>query len=70
MEQVKIKVAGMSCMMCVKHVKKALNQQKEVASVDVDLAAGIVTLELVSPLSDDRLTEIIDDAGYTFKGRI
>ncbi len=59
-----IKIEGMSCGHCKARVEKALSGTAGVDSVVVDLDAATATVELSAELSDQQLTEIVDDAGY------
>lgn len=56
-------VEGMSCGHCEKAVKSALEELKEVSSVEVSLADKKVVVE-GSDLIDEKLKEAIEDAGY------
>lgn len=59
-----LRVDGMSCQHCIKRITNALKEVNGVLSVTVSLEDKTVTLELDSPVSDDILKEIIEDAGY------
>lgn len=41
MEELKLKITGMSCQMCVKTIKNLLSELEGVINVDIDLEAGI-----------------------------
>lgn len=56
-------VEGMSCSHCEKAVKEALGELPEVTGVKVNLIENKVEVE-GSDLEDERLKEIIDEAGY------
>ncbi|MCC5908961.1 MAG: heavy-metal-associated domain-containing protein [Clostridiaceae bacterium] len=60
----KINIEGMSCGHCVGHVEKALKGLAEVKNVVVDLQGKNAVVELTEDLSQEKLTEVIDDAGY------
>ena len=66
MENVYLKVDGMSCGSCVNAVTKALTAVQGVSSVDVSLADGIAHIE-GSRLSVPVLEAAIGSAGYDAK---
>lgn len=55
-------VDGMSCGHCVQMVTKAIVAQDPAAKVDVDLSAGVVTVE--AGLDDAAVIAALDEAGY------
>jgi copper chaperone len=57
-------VTGMSCEHCVDAVTAEVSQLAGVTAVDVDLAAGSVTVTSAQPLSADAMAAAIDEAGY------
>ena len=59
-----IYVEGMTCNNCVRHVEEALKELEGVKSVKVDLNGKRVELELFHEVSDQKITEAIEDAGY------
>ena len=58
-----IYVEGMTCSNCVRHVE-ALKELEGVKSVKVDLKAKKADIELSAEVSDQQITEAIEDAGY------
>ena len=60
---IEFKVEGMSCQHCVSAVTSAIRERDAAAHVQVDLAAGKVSVE--SSASVETLKDAIDDAGYT-----
>ncbi|NIE64979.1 cation transporter [Burkholderia sp. Ax-1719] len=60
---IQFNVEGMSCQHCVGAVTRAIHEQDAAAKVQIDLAAGRVSVE--SNQSADVLKAAIDDAGYT-----
>ena len=59
-----LEIEGMSCGHCVNRVQSALNAIDGVsATVDLDSKAAFVKLE--KDVSDDTLTQVVTDAGYT-----
>lgn len=64
METVNLKVTGMTCGSCVKHVEKALSAVAGVQKVTVDLSAG--TVAVTGDLSDGpgSLVAALEADGY------
>ena len=60
----KVKVEGMMCQHCVKHVKEALEGVGGVASADVDLESGTAVAHCDASVSDEALLAAVRDAGY------
>lgn len=60
----KLFIEGMSCGHCVAHVEKALKQVEGVSSVIVKLQEKMAIIESTHDIDDEKLKEIIDDAGY------
>lgn len=59
-----IKVKGMTCPHCVKHVTKALEGLEGVSDVVVDLDAGTAKFSASRDIADSELAAVLDDAGY------
>jgi len=65
MENVVIKVGGMSCQGCVKNVTGALSGTAGVANVDVSLEAGEARVSYdPATVSANALRAVIEDAGF------
>lgn len=65
MEQVTLKVNGMSCGHCVKAVEGSVGELSGVNSVKVDLSTGTVAVEYKSEdVTLDQIKETIDEEGY------
>lgn len=60
-----IKIDGMMCENCVKHVDNALNAIDDVKKVDVSLDQKQATISSDVEISDEKIKEAISDAGYT-----
>jgi copper chaperone len=58
------RVAGMTCGHCVGAVTEEVTKLPGVASVDVDLASGQVTVTSTAPLDDADIAAAVDEAGY------
>ncbi|WP_322290210.1 heavy metal translocating P-type ATPase [Paratractidigestivibacter sp.] len=59
-----LKVEGMMCKHCVKHVTEALQQVAGVESVDVSLEAGTATVACADDVADDALLAAVRAADY------
>ena len=65
MEEVLIKVAGMSCQGCVKNLTGALSGVTGVASVEVSLEAGEARVGYdPAKVSANALRTVIEDCGF------
>lgn len=65
---VKLNVEGMSCNHCKMTVEKELGQLPGVENVDVDLEGKTVTVTYdKEKVTEDKLKEIIKNAGYEVK---
>lgn len=62
-----IKIEGMMCEMCEKHVRKALESLEGVNEVTkVSHSDGVAVVETSGELSQDAVKAAIEDAGYTY----
>ena len=59
-----LKVEGMMCMHCVKHVADALQAVEGVEKADVDLKKKRAVVTLSAPVSDEVLLSAVREAGY------
>jgi copper ion binding protein len=57
-------VKGMTCGHCVTAVTSELSAIEGVASVEVDLESGKVTVASEAPISVDAVRAAVDEAGY------
>lgn len=57
-----IQIEGMSCQMCVKHVKNALEDLGVSAEVNLEKNNAVVTS--INEVSDETLKNAVEDAGY------
>lgn len=62
-------VAGMTCGHCGTTVTKAIGDLDSVLSVDVDVAAGRVSVTTGGEPDDAEITKVVDEAGYEVTGR-
>jgi len=68
MEQITLKVEGMSCGHCVKAVEGNVGKLVGVKTVKVDLENGLVEVEFnKQEVSLEEIKETIDDQGYDVK---
>jgi len=58
-------VTGMSCQHCVDSVTAEVGRIAGVEQVEVDLAAGAVTVTSTGPLALDAVRDAVDEAGFT-----
>ena len=68
-----IKIEGMMCEHCVKHVTEALSAVDGVEKADVSLKKafqkhGKAVVTCTEGVSDEALTKAVTDAGYTVVG--
>lgn len=59
-----LKIEGMVCGNCVKHVSKALMEIEGVSDVTVQLEAKTALVQMRHVVSEDRLKTAVEDAGY------
>jgi len=59
-----LKIEGMVCGNCVKHVSKALMEIEGVSDVNVQLEAKTALVQMRHAVSEDRLKTAVEDAGY------
>lgn len=61
-----IEVSGMNCEHCASRVKSALEKEKDIKKVSVDLKTNTVTFTSSKELELDKIKEIIENLGYVF----
>ncbi|MFI8963905.1 heavy-metal-associated domain-containing protein [Streptomyces sp. NPDC053493] len=62
-------VSGMTCGHCKSAVTQSVGELAGVLSVDVDVAAGRVTVTTGGAPDDAAIAAAVDDAGYELTGR-
>ncbi|WP_410540178.1 heavy-metal-associated domain-containing protein [Streptomyces sp. KL2] len=62
-------VAGMTCGHCKATLTKVIGELDGVLAVEVDVAAGRVTVTTAGAPDDARIAEVVDEAGYELTGR-
>lgn len=69
MSTLNLYVAGMKCMGCVNSVKSLISPLAGVNDIQIDLTAGLVTVEYDPALCDaDSISMAIEDGGYEVSG--
>ena len=63
-----VKVEGMMCPMCEKHVREAIEKNFAVESVTASHEAKNVVIESAEPIGYEELAAVIKEAGYEPKG--
>ncbi len=66
-KELKVSVNGMVCSFCAQGIHKKLINQDAVKEVDVNLSTHLVKVSLKDgkDLSDESVTQILKDAGFT-----
>lgn len=63
-------VQGMTCSHCVSAVSTEVGALPGVSDVQVDLAAGTVTVTSDQPLDTETVRGAVDEAGYQLAGTV
>ncbi len=65
-KQVKVSVSGMVCSFCAQGITKKFKSEASVEAIDVKLSDKqvVLTLKENQDLSDERIKELLTDAGY------
>ena len=64
MIQIDMKVAGMMCGMCEKHVNQAIEQKFQIKQVESSHEAGTTRIKTEQDIPDDALKQAVAEAGY------
>ncbi|RRD94582.1 copper chaperone [Clostridiales bacterium COT073_COT-073] len=59
-----LKIKGMSCGHCVKHVTNALSEVEGVSELQVNLEKANATMQVTDQVSNEALIEAVTEAGY------
>jgi copper chaperone len=64
-----MRIDGLACPYCAYGIEKKLKAVDGVEKIDVDLNKGLVTVNVADgvELSDEQMTRLINDAGFTFR---
>ena len=63
-----VKVDGMSCQNCAKHVTEALESVAGVKEVNVDLDNKEANVEFFGSVDENEISKAVSEAGYEYKG--
>lgn len=63
-----IRINGMTCGHCVKHVEEALKEITGVSNVQVSLQEKNAVVEVTDAVSDQKLKEAVEEVGYDVTG--
>lgn len=63
-----VKVDGMMCENCAKHVSKALISIAGIENVDIDLANKEALVDYFGSINEKEISDAINEAGYEYKG--
>lgn len=63
-----VKVDGMSCQNCAKHVTEALESVAGIKQVNVDLENKEANVEFFGSVDENEISKAISEAGYEYKG--
>ena len=64
MAKTTLKIEGVMCAHCEKHVREALERNFRLQSVRVSAAEGLAELESAEPLDEEALRAAVRAAGY------
>ncbi len=69
--QYQMRVDGLACPYCAYGIEKKLNAIDGVEKIDIDLENGLVIVNVVEgvKLSDEQMTRLFDDAGFTYRSK-
>lgn len=62
-----ITIEGLHCNGCSKRVENAFLKEKQVKDITVSFETGIAVLNLKKDMTNDEVTAIIEDLGFTVK---
>ena len=67
-----LRVDGLACPYCAYGIEKKLNAIDGVERIDIDLEKGLVIVNVAEgvKLSDEQMTRLFDDAGFTYRSKI
>ncbi|HEV8625439.1 MAG TPA: heavy metal-associated domain-containing protein [Acidimicrobiia bacterium] len=68
MTEVTYSVTGMTCDHCVRAVETEVGKVAGVASVAVDLAVGLVTVQSQGPVDPAAVRTAVEEAGFEVAG--
>ena len=59
-----LRIGGMSCQHCVRHVQEALEEMQGVHRAEVDLAQAVATVEHDEAVTCALMAAAVEEAGY------
>ena len=66
--QTELKIEGMMCAHCQKHVNDALSKMDGVTAVEVNLEAGTAKVTAKREIPQTEFAQVITEAGYELVG--
>ena len=70
MEQLRLKIGGMSCQHCVSAVEASLKKLSGIKKVKVDLAKNQALIKYDDSVNQEQIEEQILEAGYEVEGEV
>ena len=61
---IEIKISGMSCENCARHVREALAKLEGVQKVSINIEEGRALVEASRALDETKIREAIEEEGY------
>ena len=70
--QYQMRVDGLACPYCAYGIEKKLNAIDGVEKIDIDLEKGLVIVNVAEgvKISDEQMTRLFDDTGFTYRSKI
>lgn len=69
--QYQMRVDGLACPYCAYGIEKKLKAIDGVEKIDIDLDNGLVIVDVADgvKLSDEQMTQLFDDAGFSYRSK-
>ena len=69
--QYQMRVDGLACPYCAYGIEKKLNAIDGVEKIDIDLENRLVIVNVIEgvKLSDEQMTQLFDDAGFSYRSK-
>lgn len=61
---IEVKIGGMSCENCARHVREALAKLEGVRKVSINIERGQALVEVTGALDEAQIREAIEEEGY------
>ena len=65
---IEIKIGGMSCENCARHVREALTKLEGVRKVSINIEGGQALVETAGAIDEAQIREAIEEEGYEVQG--